>query len=263
LCLNPIFPEISRSKMAVATMSLSEPVTETVILHLKNGVNLENVSSGADASGSTAEEVFVELTNIIKAQQGFLTQFWGHQVEHPDVFVWSIDWRSYGDGVTFRNSEEHKPFAAAFSRVFDLEVAAPLIMYTRFSSNEALAAFRAPVTEIAFMTLPNRPDEEMKASIEEQMKPIGRDVETVGKSWGSAIGWVSEVIQRDAAPDIKLICLHGVFGYASIEDHWRWRETPEHAQALEIMEAIVERTQLASAIVGGEEMFHVEFREGS
>ena len=37
----------------------------------------------------------------------------------------------------------------------------------------------------------------------------------------------------DAAPDGESIALHGVFYYASVDEHIKWRETPEHAQVIE------------------------------
>jgi hypothetical protein len=57
-------------------MPASQPVTETIILHLKKGVNLENVASGTGADTSPAVQVFVQLTDTVKAQQGFIRQFW-------------------------------------------------------------------------------------------------------------------------------------------------------------------------------------------
>lgn len=50
----------------------SKPVTEAIILHLKEGVNLENVASGTGA----AVEAFVQVANTIKAQPGFKHQFY-------------------------------------------------------------------------------------------------------------------------------------------------------------------------------------------
>jgi hypothetical protein len=57
-------------------MPASQPVTETVVLHLKEGVNLENVASGTRASISPAVKAFVQLTDTVKVQQGFIRQFW-------------------------------------------------------------------------------------------------------------------------------------------------------------------------------------------
>lgn len=34
---------------------------------------------------------------------------------------------------------------------------------------------------------------------------------------------------EDAAPKGSSIALHGDFGYASVDDHIKWRQTPEHA----------------------------------
>ncbi len=59
-------------------MAPSQPITETLILHLKEGVNLKNVpsGSGASASSSLSVQTFVQLTDTIKSQQGFVRQFW-------------------------------------------------------------------------------------------------------------------------------------------------------------------------------------------
>jgi hypothetical protein len=57
-------------------MPASQPITETVILHLKEGVNLKNVASGTGANTSPAVQAFVQLTDTVKVQQGFIRQFW-------------------------------------------------------------------------------------------------------------------------------------------------------------------------------------------
>ena len=60
-------------------------------------------------------------------------------------------------------------------------------VYTRFTS-DAVAAFAAPVTEVAFFTVPDGVREEAKTLIEKE--PIeSHPVFTVGKSSGGAIGW--------------------------------------------------------------------------
>ncbi len=59
-------------------MAPSQPITETIILHLKEGVNLKNVPSGSGtgASNSPVVQTFVQLTDTVKSQEGFLRQFW-------------------------------------------------------------------------------------------------------------------------------------------------------------------------------------------
>jgi len=66
-----------------------------------------------------------------------------------------------------------------------------------------------------------------------------------------------------ATPEGHSIALHGVFGYESIEDHMRWRETPEHAEAIKIMGSLVSNLSLGSADIQGKDMFHVKFRKGT
>lgn len=57
-------------------MPASKSVTETIILHLKEGVNLENMACDTGASTSTAVQVFIQLIDTVKSQQGFIRQFW-------------------------------------------------------------------------------------------------------------------------------------------------------------------------------------------
>ena len=74
----------------------------------------------------------------------------------------------------------------------------------------------------------------------------------------------------DAAPDGESIALHGVFGYASVDDHIKWRETPEHAQVIEdIGRSPLSNLGLGNASMPGgnifvpdSSMFHVKFRAG-
>ena len=74
----------------------------------------------------------------------------------------------------------------------------------------------------------------------------------------------------DAAPDGQSLALHGVFGYASVDDHIKWRETPEHAQVIETMgRSPLGNLGLGNARLPGgnifvpnSNMFHVNFQEG-
>ena len=60
-------------------------------------------------------------------------------------------------------------------------------VYTRFTS-DAVAAFAAPVTEVAFFTVPDGVRVEAKMLIEKESIET-HPVFTVGKSSGGAIGW--------------------------------------------------------------------------
>ena len=74
----------------------------------------------------------------------------------------------------------------------------------------------------------------------------------------------------DAAPDGQSIALLGVFGYASVDDHIRWRQTPEHALVIEEMgRSELGDLGLGNAILPGgniflsdSSMFHVRFAQG-
>lgn len=63
-------------------------------------------------------------------------------------------------------------------------------MYTRVSDPKAAtAAFRSGVTEVAFYTMPTRPDEETRSAVEASSGDVIRDVQEIGKASGAAIGW--------------------------------------------------------------------------
>lgn len=71
----------------------------------------------------------------------------------------------------------------------------------------------------------------------------------------------------EAAPVGQSIALHGVYGYASVEDHIRWRHTPEHAQVIDdIGRSPLGDLGLGDAVMPGgnifvadSSMFHVKF----
>ncbi|CAD6576652.1 MAG: hypothetical protein ASARMPRED_007812 [Alectoria sarmentosa] len=270
-------------------MPLSQVVTETIILHPKEGVNLENVASGTRASGNPAVQAFIQLTDTVKFRQGFIRQFWVIGL-HLALSMHKLkkDWASFEYNSAFVNSEEHNSFVASMGHVFDVEVAAPLTsltflvvlltcgaesdsVYTRFTS-DATAALAAPVTEVAFYTVPNDAREDAKTLIEDDVIDNTHPVITVGKSSGGAIGWVFDTKNAgDAAPDGESIALHGVFGYASVDDHLKWRETPEHTQLIEDLgRSPLENLGLGNASMPGgnifvpdSSMFHVKFRAGT
>ncbi|KAI9835699.1 MAG: hypothetical protein M1819_001876 [Sarea resinae] len=234
-------------------MAPSRAITETIILHLEEGVNLADA-----ASGSAAVQTFAQLTNTIKAQQGYICQFWVVDLSHL-----LSDWQSSEHHAAFIKSKAYKSFIAGVGQVFALEVAAPLKIYTRFpSASGATAALKAPVTEIAFLTLPDGAGEDVRATIDRKLRPIDENVTTVGKGLAAATGWVFEVQNHAEAVNGATIALHGLFGYNSIEDHMRWRETPEHAQAIETMEDVSKNQGLEDANVTGRDMFHVHFHAG-
>lgn len=175
-------------------MPPDQPVNETIILFPKEGVSLSNTLSSASASEISLVQVFVRLTNMLKGQQGFIRQFWGHEVENPNIFVWSIDWESYKHVTAFTNSEKYQFFMADVNQVFDLEKAAPLRLYTSFTMWDPVAAFEAPVTEVAFFTLLDGTDEATKATVEDGSLSTLEAVTKVGKASGASIGW-GETIQ--------------------------------------------------------------------
>ena len=66
------------------------------------------------------------------------------------------------------------------------------------------------------------------------------------------------------------MALLGVFGYNSVDDHVKWRQTPEHSQVLtQMSQSPLEKLGLGDPdLPGGKifvpdsSMFHVKFRTG-
>lgn len=57
-------------------MPQCQPVTETIILQLKEGGSVEGVASGTGASSSPEVQAFVKWTETVESQQGFLRHLW-------------------------------------------------------------------------------------------------------------------------------------------------------------------------------------------
>ena len=51
-------------------------VTKTLILHLKEGIDLGNMAPGTGASYGPVVEAIAQLINTLKAQYRFIRQFW-------------------------------------------------------------------------------------------------------------------------------------------------------------------------------------------
>lgn len=206
----------------------------------------------------------------------------------------SIDWESFEHHTAFITSEEHVSFVADSGQLFDIKDSPPVTrkfsfqlcrsykakvisVYTHVANCEAAtAAFRSSVTEVAFYTMPTRPDEATRAAIEAGSETVLREVQVIGKATGAAIGWgklsrhlldirdltgvVFDAVPQALASGPQSVSLYGVFGYKSVEDHMTWRETPEA-----IRHGKPSKTILPATIVPGIDQslgyFHVKFHE--
>ncbi|KAL3419310.1 hypothetical protein PVAG01_09532 [Phlyctema vagabunda] len=160
----------------------TQSVTETLIVVPKEKISL-------DDAANESSRVFVQLTNTLKSQPGYTRQFWGYQVENPQLFVWSIDWESLESHTIFTKSEDYNSFKIGFDQVFDLKAVEPVILYTRFTVNEAFPAFQAAVTEVAFYTLPGGTTDEIKSSVANGSSTVIEQVQSIGKAEGASLGW--------------------------------------------------------------------------
>lgn len=125
----------------------------------------------------------------------------------------------------------------------------------RFSSLPHAKATEAVVSKDIIGTAPNMND---------------HSVITVGKAKGAASGfvWVSKPEMADMG---STVCFAEIFGYDSVADHWKWRETSEHAEVIKGMEPLVRDMGLKAVDVLGKRrsMFegsgivHVAFKKAA
>ena len=111
----------------------------------------------------------------------------------------------------------------------------------------------ANVTAFRFFSLPDAKATEatvIKDIIGPAPNVNGHSVVTVGKAKGAASGfiWVSKPEMADMG---CTVCFTEVFGYESVADHWKWRDTPEHAALIKSMEPLVRNTGLKAVDVLG------------
>jgi hypothetical protein len=143
------------------------------------------------------------------------------------------------------------------------------IAFTQFK-HDVTKAMEAKVTEFGFFSLPDA-----KANEAVVMKDIigeanidEHPVITVGKAKGAAMGFVWAV-KPDLSEQGSALVFTGVFGYDSVEDHWKWRDTPEHAGVIEGMEKLVKEYGLKAvdvlgkrrAMFEGSGIVHVKFEK--
>ncbi|CAG8973194.1 hypothetical protein HYALB_00006363 [Hymenoscyphus albidus] len=191
----------------------------------------------------------------------------GHKIEDPTIFVWLIDWASIEYHKRFMESEQYPGFLEKMEEVFDISAKDEIFrIHTKYETDYAPAAL-APVTEIAFCSLPDTAGEKERKRFDDATAQIGRDVRSVGGAVGSGASWVlptspklkNKIHQRREGEEESL-ALVAVFGYDSIETHMRWREAPEHRLATEIMSGLSQEIGLRDFEVAGGGMWHVGFR---
>jgi hypothetical protein len=68
---------------------------------------------------------------------------------------------------------------------------------------------------------------------------------------------------KDAATAAEDWILFGVFGYANIDAHMKWKETKEHGQIMEVFGKYKQEYGLHEADLLGKNMFHVHFQAGA
>lgn len=129
-------------------------------------------------------------------------------------------------------------------------------------------SFNSPVTELGFFSLPDKfaTEKTVKEKLIGTFDMSTHPVITIGKAKGAAVGHVFAV-KPEMAMDGYSTRFAGAFGYDSVEDHQKWRETPEHAEVIKGMNKLVEEFKLAAvdtlgkrrAFIEGSGILHVKF----
>jgi hypothetical protein len=140
-------------------------------------------------------------------------------------------------------------------------------------------ALSAPVTEVAFFSLPKDAGEEAKAAVDKASALIQELAAKYGKCSGTAVGWsmcslfychpepelmpiVVEPVTHAAAPDLDKPSLQALVGYDSVEHHNRWIEDPKHQEMNELLKDVAIKYGLARSTVYGKDMCHGVFHSG-
>lgn len=147
-------------------------------------------------------------------------------------------------GLNYRGTGERRGKKADFS----------IKVFTQFK-HAITPAMESNVTELGFFSLPE--DKATEDVVMEKIIGDGADMNdhpviTAGKAKGAATGYVYTSMPEKAEEGNKVV-FTGVFGYDSVDDHWKWRDTPKHAEVIEGMYVLVKELGLKAVDVLGEE----------
>jgi hypothetical protein len=128
----------------------------------------------------------------------------------------------------------------------------------------------ANVTEFRFFSLPDK-----NATEEVVMQKIIGDTNVdehpatiAGKVKGASLGhlwW----LKPDMANVDNTTCIIGLFGYDGVDDYWKWRNTPEHAEPIKGMKSFVKELGIKPVDIFGKRrsmfegsgILHVKFKK--
>lgn len=91
---------------------------------------------------------------------------------------------------------------------------------------------------------------------------------TVGKAKGVSMGYMWW-LKPDLADMGSTTCFIGIFGYDSVEDYWRWKDMPEHVEAIKGTKRFMNELGLKPvdmfgkrrAMFEGSGIIHVKFKK--
>ncbi|KAL6884704.1 hypothetical protein GGI43DRAFT_419394 [Trichoderma evansii] len=183
----------------------------------------------ADYSSKALEEAAQVLSRLPGAKAGYR----GVLVEDEGIHCVVVEFK---DKASFENRTKAvgmQSAGEAFKAIVNMEHGLePFLGFATFK-HDTKEAMTANVTEFRFFSLPD------KNAMEEVViqKIIGdtnvdeHPAVTVGKAKGVSMGYMWW-LKPDMAAMGCTTCFTGVFGYDSVEDYWRWRDAPEHAEVI-------------------------------
>ncbi|KIW03245.1 uncharacterized protein PV09_05466 [Verruconis gallopava] len=221
-------------------------------------------------SGSDPRPSIAEAEAALATRPGFKNAYLGQVTEDRRIHCFVLEWREKADVVAWASDPRAYKIKDSFESVVDLQAGLePFIVLTTFK-HDISAAMAANVTEFGFFSLPDK-----NATEHVVMQKIIGDVDmsqhpviTVGKAKGAATGHIWMVKPEMAEVDNTTV-FTGVFGYDSVDDHWKWRATREHAEVVKGMDVFVKELGLRPvdvlgkrrAMFEGSGIIHVEFKK--
>jgi len=147
---------------------MSSPVTEIVVFSVFPEADLQ------------------ESAKICGRQNGFLDQYYGHQVENAGLFVWLLDWENVERHEAFIQNKTE--YGLLFQSLQGKMLGDPQILHVHFKPYPAVDAFLAPVVSILKARLkPNVGDDRMGKIAEAVIEHQRRSSDMVASAWGPLV----------------------------------------------------------------------------
>ncbi|KAF2468483.1 uncharacterized protein BDR25DRAFT_315966 [Lindgomyces ingoldianus] len=205
-------------------------------------------------------ELLSEATQIMSCQKDFRAAYYGPLVEDGKIHCLVLEWKDRAAIEAWTKVYDAQKAKELVEKIVNMEAGLePFIRelmvekdFTQFA-HDITKAMTANVTGFRFFSLPDARATEavvLKDIIGPTPNMNDHSGITVGEASGAAAGfvWVSKPEMADMG---STICFTETFGYDSVADHWKWRDTPEHAEVIKGIEALVRDMGLKAVDVLG------------